>query len=77
MSAMIHLIARSQIKEGKIPWLTRIAEKFAGLSEKFWLCFSFILFVIMGPFSIFAVIIALFSLAREKNTIDAPEPASM
>lgn len=77
MSAIIHLIARSQIKREASSPLTRIAEKFAGLSERFWLCFSFILFVVMGPFSIVAVIIGLFSLAKDKNNEDASEPASL
>ncbi|MFP3982814.1 MAG: hypothetical protein ACLFV2_03890 [Desulfurivibrionaceae bacterium] len=77
MSAMIHLIARSNRKRKNGSCLTRIAEKFANSSENFWLCLSFLLFVVMGPFSIFAVLIGLVSLAKDKNNQEAPEPASL
>jgi hypothetical protein len=57
--------------------------KYAGLlvehvSELFWFCLSFLLFIIMGPFSAVAVLIGLWSLAADdecgKNRI---EPASI
>lgn len=47
------------------------------LSEYFWFCLSFLLFIIMGPFSAVAVVIALFSLAGKENQNKMVEPASI
>lgn len=45
-------------------------------SECFWFCLSFILFIVMGPFSAVAVVVALFSLAGKENQSKMVEPAS-
>ncbi len=46
------------------------------VSEAFWFCLSFLLFLVMGPFSAIAVLIGLFSLASEENRQKMTEPAS-
>ena len=45
------------------------------MSEYLWFCLSFLLFIIMGPFSAVAVVIALFSLAGKENQNKMTEPA--
>ncbi len=57
-------------KEEKVSLLSR-------LSEYIWFCLSFLLFIIMGPFSAVAVVIALFSLAGKENQGKMVEPASV
>lgn len=52
--------------------LTRISK----MSEPFWLCLSCVLFLIMGPFSIIAVLYGLWSLASDENRQKMVEPAS-
>ncbi len=47
------------------------------LSEYFWFCLSFLLFIVMGPFSAVVVVIALFSLAGKENQSKMVEPASI
>jgi small neutral amino acid transporter SnatA (MarC family) len=48
----------------------------ARLSEPFWFCLSFLLFLVMGPFSVIAVVYGLWSLASEENRQKMIEPAS-
>lgn len=50
--------------------------KLSKMSEPFWLCLSFCLFLIMGPFSIIAVVCGLWSLASDENRQKMVEPAS-
>ena len=56
--------------------LQKMSSFFAGLSEPFWFCVSFFLFLLMGPFSAIAVIVGLCSLASEENRNKMREPAS-
>ena len=57
--------------------LQRLQENAPACSEVFWFCLSFLLFLVMGPFSAVAVIIALFSLAGEEQRqgMSEPDPA--
>jgi len=48
----------------------------AKLSEIFWFCLSFVLFLLAGPFSAVVVLVALCSLSRE-NATTMIEPASL
>lgn len=48
---------------------------FDQLSEWFWFLLSFVLFVVLGPFSAPIALIALFKLGLEDN--DHPEPESI
>mgnify|MGYP001025985992 CR=1 FL=1 len=56
--------------------LARILAQVSRLSEPFWLCLSFGLFLIMGPFSIIAVLYGVWSLASEENRQKMVEPAN-
>ena len=56
--------------------LRSIANKVSQLSEALWLCITFVLFIVMGPFSIIAVAYGLWSLASEENRAKMIEPAS-
>lgn len=49
----------------------------ATFSEWFWFCFSFVLFLALGPFSAIAVLIGLKSLASEERRQEMTEPASL
>lgn len=52
--------------------ISRISE----LSEIIWLCITFLLFIVMGPFSVIAVIYGLWALATGENKERMIEPAS-
>lgn len=47
------------------------------IAETFWFCLSFILFLILGPFSAIIVLIGLGSLASEENRERMTEPARL
>lgn len=74
MSALIHLLSTVQTKNEKKSIVTKLADKMSQLSEAFWFTLSLCLFVIMGPFSIVAVIIGLHSLATKNENQREPEP---
>ncbi|MGB3211601.1 MAG: hypothetical protein WBB19_12925 [Desulforhopalus sp.] len=46
------------------------------VSEWFWFLLSFVLFVVLGPFSAPIVLIALIKLGLEENDHPEPEPIS-
>ena len=72
----INNISNRQRVEANIPVLKSIANKVSQLSETLWLCFTFLLFIAMGPFSTIAVIYGLWSLASRENREKMVEPAS-
>ncbi|MEW6519448.1 MAG: hypothetical protein C4531_17630 [Desulfurivibrio sp.] len=74
MSALIHLLSTCQSKNEKKSIVTKLADSMGKLSEAFWFTLSLCLFIIMGPFSIFAVIIGLHSLATKNGNQNEPEP---
>jgi len=74
MSALIHLLSTVQSKNEKKSIVTKLADKMSQMSEAFWFTLSLCLFVIMGPFSIFAVIIGLHTLATKNEKQNEPEP---
>lgn len=73
MSALIHLLSTHQRKNEKKSIVTKLADRMSQLSEAFWFTLSLCLFIIMGPFSIFAVIIGLHSLATKNAKQNEPE----
>jgi hypothetical protein len=77
MSALIHLLSKNQTNKEKKSLLTRLHDRFAQLSETFWFCLSLLLFIVMGPFSIIAVVFGLWSLANNEKTKESPEPQSI
>jgi hypothetical protein len=74
MSALIHLLSAHQRKNETKSIITRLAAGMSQLSEAFWFTLSLCLFVIMGPFSVFAVIIGLHQLATKGDKQNEPEP---
>ncbi|MDD2464875.1 MAG: hypothetical protein PHI97_12840 [Desulfobulbus sp.] len=49
----------------------------AHIVESFWFCLTFVLFLLMGPFSAVVVLIGLGSLASEENREKMIEPARL
>jgi hypothetical protein len=49
----------------------------AKIVESFWFCLTFVLFLLMGPFSAIVVLIGLGSLASEENREQMIEPARL
>jgi hypothetical protein len=47
------------------------------IAETFWFCLSFILFLVLGPFSAIIVLIGVGSLASEENRERMTEPARL
>ena len=67
-----------QAKDGGLSLVRRAALLASKLSEAFWFCLSFLLFLVMGPFSAVAVVIGLWSLATsEECRSNMVEPASI
>ena len=76
MSAINHLTtgqARGRRESTVFHRLSAIAARW---SESLWLCISFLLFIVMGPFSVIAVLYGLWSLANGENREKMIEPAS-
>ena len=73
MSALIRLLSVRQTKNEKKSIVTKLAERMNQLSEAFWFTLSLGLFIVLGPFSIFAVIIGVYSLATKYNNSREPE----
>ena len=73
-----HHILTGTIKHESGHTLLKMAwARLAAVSEYFWFCLSFLLFVIMGPFSAIAVVIGLCSLASDENRNRMVEPESI
>ena len=78
MSILHQTITTNQTKDGGFSLIKRAAALAAKLSESFWFCLSFLLFIVMGPFSAIAVLIGLWSLAaNEECRNNMVEPASI
>lgn len=75
MGALIHLLADYNRKQDSPTMITRLAKKMGQLSEPFWFALSLALFLAMGPFSVIAVIIALYHLATAAPGGETPETA--
>lgn len=76
MRAIQHTITGRTKGESSSSVLHRLAEIASRLSEPFWLCISFLLFIAMGPFSVIAVVYGLWSLANGEHREKMIEPAS-
>jgi uncharacterized membrane protein YecN with MAPEG domain len=64
------------MSDGGHSQLQRTISFLSSLSEPFWFCVSFLLFLLMGPFSAIVVLVGLCSLASEDNRNKMREPAS-
>lgn len=56
---------------------TWLQAHYAQITESLWFCLTFILFVLMGPFSAIVALIGLGSLASEENRARMTEPAKL
>lgn len=78
MSILQQTITTNQAKDGGLSLINRVKTLAAKSSESFWFCMSFLLFIVMGPFSAVAVLIGLWSLATSKECRDnMVEPAQI
>lgn len=76
MSAIHHLTTGRTNGRTASTLLHRLSALAQRWSEPFWLCISFLLFVVMGPFSVIAVLYGLWSLAHGENREKMIEPAN-
>lgn len=78
MSILQQTFTTDQKKDGDFPLINRARSLAAKSSESFWFCLSFLLFIVMGPFSAIVVLIELCSLASSDECKDnMVEPASI
>jgi hypothetical protein len=77
----MNILSQNQVKQsgddGGHFLVTWIRAHLAQISESFWFGLTFVLFLLMGPFSAIAVLIGLGSLANEENRARMNEPAQL
>jgi len=65
MSILQQTISEDRKKDGGLSLIKYARLLAEHVSESFWFCLAFLLFIIMGPFSAVAVLIGLWSLAAD------------
>jgi len=77
----MNIASHSQVKtagnDGGHSLTAWVRAHLTNITESFWFCLSFILFLLMGPFSAIVVLIGLGSLASEENRERMSEPARL
>lgn len=68
-------LAKKNSADSTLPLWQRVS--WARVSEAFWFTLSFLLFLVLGPFSAVVVLIGLGSLATEENREQMREPARL
>ena len=63
MRALHHIQAGNHEKQENDSLCKSLLSRISELSEIIWLCITFLLFIVMGPFSVIAVIYGLWALA--------------
>ncbi|GAB4344993.1 MAG: hypothetical protein Kow0089_21850 [Desulfobulbaceae bacterium] len=76
MKAIDHSQAELHVGETLGSLLAELRSTVAQRSETIWLCITFLLFIVMGPFSVIAVLYGLWALAHGENRERMSEPAS-
>ena len=76
MRALHHAQSVHQQNEGQDSVYKNIFSRISELSELIWLCITFLLFIVMGPFSVIAVLYGLWALATGETKERMVEPAS-
>ena len=71
MSALTHLLPKHFLKDHTT--LSRLTTKISSLSEALWATISFLLFLVLGPFSAIAVVFAVISLTSGQEEGREPE----
>jgi len=69
-------LTKAMANDGGHSLLPSIKTRLTALSEPFWFVLSFLLFLLMGPFSAVAVVIGLCTLSRE-HAGSMREPAGL
>ena len=75
MNTIHHLLISQAKGDTGTTLLQRMRTLVSRMSEPFWFCLSFILFLLTGPFSIIAVLYGLWSLGNVENRQKMIEPA--
>ena len=76
MRALNHAQVEHHKNEVNISLYKSLISRISELSELIWLCITFLLFIVMGPFSVIAVIYGLWALATGENKERMIEPVS-
>ena len=76
MRAINNYFPDQQKSETSVSIIKSLFSKVSGLSETIWLCITFFLFVLMGPFSVIAVVYGLWTLGSAENREKMTEPVS-
>lgn len=77
MKIMPHSQADRIENDGGRSLFTWVRAHLAQIIESFWFCLTFVLFLLMGPFSAVVVLIGLGSLVSEENRAKMSEPAPL
>jgi len=77
MNTLPHNQSNRMETDGGRSLLTWVQAHLAHIIESFWFCLTFVLFLLMGPFSAVVVLIGLGSLASEENRAKMSEPAPL
>jgi hypothetical protein len=77
MNSLQHHQANQSENDGGHFLATWIRVHLAQIAESFWFCLTFVLFLLLGPFSAIAVLIGLGSLGNAENRERMIEPASV
>ena len=76
MKALDHTQARHHGSKAGSSVVASIRNWITTWSETIWLGITFLLFILMGPFSVIAVVYGLWALSSEENRERMCEPAS-
>ena len=77
MNILLHSQTSKPGNDGGHSPATWVRAHLSQITESFWFCLTFVLFLLMGPFSAVAVLIGLGSLASEENRAQMTEPAQL
>lgn len=76
MRALHHTQVGHQGREVNNSIIASLLNSISKLSEAIWLTITFLLFIVMGPFSVIAVLYGLWALATGETKEQMIEPAS-
>ena len=76
MSAINNYFPGRQSNEASVSIIKSLLSKVSEMSESIWLCITFLLFILMGPFSAIAVVYGLWALGSKENREKMVEPVS-
>jgi len=77
MRAIDHTHTGNHGSTGEASLVSSLMDRVSQFSESIWLGITFLLFIVMGPFSVIAVVYGLWSLGTSENRDKMLEPASL